>query len=76
MDDGKVGQKKLDLDCAHRRRMSLAVETDEASNPVDIRLFSADAVMPKADPIADLIEQARGGGVTGLPCRKPLGGTK
>src|SRR5450759_3725431 len=60
MDDRKVGQKKLDLTRTHRCRMPLAVKTDEAFNPVDVSLFSADAVMPKADPVAYLIEQARG----------------
>jgi hypothetical protein len=39
--------------------MSLAVAPDEAFNPIDVRLLGADAVMPKADPIAYLIEQAR-----------------
>ena len=60
MDDRKVGQKNLDLICTHRCRMPLAVKTDEAFNPVDVSLFSADTVMPKADPVAYLAEQARG----------------
>jgi hypothetical protein len=57
--DGKVGQEKLYLDCAHGGRVLLAVETDEAFSPIDVRLFGADAVVSKADPIAYLIKQAR-----------------
>jgi hypothetical protein len=57
--DGKVGQETLDLGCAHGCRKSLAVEADEALNPVEVRLLGADAVVSKADPIAYLIEQAR-----------------
>jgi hypothetical protein len=60
VDDGKVGQKKFDLGGAHRCWVSLAVETDEASNPIDVRMLGADAVMAKADSIAYLIEQASG----------------
>jgi hypothetical protein len=41
------------------RRVSLAVEPDEAFNPVDFCLRSAAAVMPSAGAIAHLIEQAR-----------------
>jgi hypothetical protein len=60
VNDGKIGQEKLDLGGAHRRWVSLAVETDEASNPIDVRLLGADAVMAKADSIAYLVEQASG----------------
>jgi hypothetical protein len=38
--------------------VSLAVKTDEASNPIEVRLFGSNAVVSKADPIAYLIEQA------------------
>jgi hypothetical protein len=39
--------------------MSLVVEEDEASDPRDILLFGAVAVVPYADRFANTIEQAR-----------------
>ena len=41
----------------------LAVQEDEASNPIEVGLFRADALAPAPDAVADLIEQgqARGG---------------
>ena len=53
-----LGPALVDLG-ARRPTLSLAVETDEAFNPIDARLLGADAVVPKADPIAHLVEEAR-----------------
>ena len=55
--DREIGEKRLDFRRAHRRRMALAVKMDVASNPVDIRLLGADAVMLQPDPMANLVEQ-------------------
>jgi len=35
---------------ARGRRMRLALEADEASNPIHIKQLGADAVVPEADP--------------------------
>ena len=39
--------------------MTLAVEPDEAPNPVQIGLLGPDAVMAEADLVADAVEQSR-----------------
>jgi len=39
--------------------MALAVEVDEALDPVDVRLFRAQAVLLVAQPVPDAIEQLR-----------------
>jgi len=56
VNNGKVGEEALDFCCAHRRWMLLAVETNEALNPIDISLLGANAVVPEADAIADPVE--------------------
>jgi len=38
--------------------MAVAVEMDEASNPVHVRLLGAQAVVPEADAGADEVEEA------------------
>jgi len=38
--------------------MPLAVESDEASNPVDVCLLRPEAVVPEANRLSDLVEQA------------------
>ena len=55
--DCKIGEKRLDFRRAHRRRMALVVKMDVASNPVDISLLGADAVMLQPDLMANLVEQ-------------------
>jgi hypothetical protein len=54
-----IGKEALDFRCAHRRRMPLAVEANEAFNPIDVRLLGADAVVAKADTIANPVEETR-----------------
>lgn len=73
--DRYVRRKPLDRCRRRNRPVSLAVATDEAFNPIDVCLLGADPVVPKVDPIAHLIEQARETVALGLPCRQPLGGT-
>ena len=50
-------QECLDLRRPQRRWMTLAMEEDEASNPVAISLLGPDAVMLETDALADAIEQ-------------------
>jgi hypothetical protein len=52
----EVGEECLDLDCAERQRMTLAVIDDEPSRPIHVRTFSAHAVVLVADAIAYAIE--------------------
>jgi hypothetical protein len=40
--------------------MALVVEKDEASNPVDVSLLGAKAVVQEPDAVADTIEEAPG----------------
>ena len=62
--DRQVRQERLDLRRPERLRVALAVEKDEAFNPVDIRLLGPDAVVPEADLVADAVQQAWEGSVT------------
>jgi hypothetical protein len=57
---GQIGQERLDLGRAERSRVPLAVEKDEAFNPLDIRLLGPDAVMLEPDLVAHASEQPRG----------------
>lgn len=41
-------QEELDLDGPQRRRMTVAVKRDEASNPIGVRLLRANAVVLEA----------------------------
>ena len=54
-------QERFDFRRSELDGMPLAVESDEASNPVDVCLLRADAVVPKANGLPDLIEQAGAG---------------
>ena len=56
--DRQVRQKRLDLRRPKRLGVPLAVEEDEAFNPIDIRLLGPDAVVPETDLVADAVEQA------------------
>lgn len=54
---GQGGKKRLDLRRAHVDRVALAVEQDEALDPVAIGLLGAQAVVTGADGRAHLVEQ-------------------
>jgi hypothetical protein len=56
----EIAQKRGELRCAHLSRVALAVKQDEAPDPLHICLLGTDAVVPKPDHLAHLIEQARG----------------
>jgi hypothetical protein len=43
--------------------MAIAMKANEAFAPADIRLLGAQAVVLEADPVANLVEQPRSGGV-------------
>jgi hypothetical protein len=55
--DGEIGQELGNLGRAHFGRMTLAVKQDEASNPVQIGLLGANAVVLYTYAVADLIEE-------------------
>lgn len=57
----ELRQKGLHFLRGELRWMALAVKPDEASNPIDIRLLGAEAVMPDTDDVSDAIEQTRWG---------------
>ena len=52
-----MGEKRFDVLRSEGLRMPLAVEEDEAFNPIDLRLLRANAVVPEADLVADAIEE-------------------
>ena len=56
---GEIAQKCGELRRAHLARVALAVKQDEAPDPLHIRLFSADAVVPNPDHLAHLVQQPR-----------------
>jgi hypothetical protein len=55
--DGQMGQEGLHLASAHLPGMSLAVEEDEATNPIDIGLLGADGVVQQPELLPDLVEE-------------------
>lgn len=57
--DRKMGQERFDFGRTGRRRVALVVEPDEASNPVDVRLLSAEAVVLQPNLVPHAGEQAR-----------------
>ena len=57
--DGEHAQKAGDVRAAQLAGMSLAVEEDVATDPGDVRLFRAAAIVPDAKGLADAIEQPR-----------------
>ena len=53
----KVAEESGNLFFAHLLRMTFFVEEDETANPIDVSLFSADAVAFDAQVPADAIEE-------------------
>ena len=60
----EVAQKGGDLFFAHLLRVTLIVEEDETADPVDVHLFSANAVAFRAQVPADTIEEFGRGSAT------------
>ena len=54
----EVRQENLHLERCHLFRVPLAMEMDEAFNPVQVSFLGAQAVVFEADAIADAIEEA------------------
>jgi hypothetical protein len=63
----QVGQKGLDLRCAHFGRVAHIVEVDVAFDPIDIGCFGADGVVFEAQGITHPVEQLSVGGFYGVP---------
>ena len=61
--DSQVSEERFEVRTRQIRRMAIAMKADEVFDPVDIRLLGAEAVVLEADPVADLVEQPRSGGV-------------
>ncbi len=61
VDDRQGGEEGFDLGRAQFRRMTLAVVADEASNPRDVGLLRAKAVVLHAYDFADAVEERRRG---------------
>ena len=59
---GEMSEESFDFRGTQERGVPLAVEPDEAFNPVDIRLLRADAVVLQADPVPDAGDETRGSG--------------
>src|SRR5262249_16735032 len=59
--DRQVGQELLDFRCAHRVRMTDAVEADVSFGPVDITLFGSVSEVPDASGMAGLVEEFHDG---------------
>ena len=57
--DGEVGEKSLDVGGAQFRRMALVVKMDVTSDPVDVGLFGAQAVVFVTNAIPHSGEKAR-----------------
>jgi hypothetical protein len=55
---GQVGEELLHLGGAHRARMPLVVEVDEARDPLDVALLRAPRIVANAQHLVDLVEQA------------------
>ena len=55
----QMSQKRLDLRTIHLLRVALAVEIDEALDPVDVRVFRAQAVLFVAQLVPDAIQHPR-----------------
>jgi hypothetical protein len=55
--DVQVAEESGDLFFAHLLRVTLIVEEDETANPIDVSLFSANAVAFHAQVPADAIEK-------------------
>lgn len=51
-------EELLDLRGAELDRVALAVEQDEAAHPIHVGVFCANRVVPQANLVAHLIQQA------------------
>ena len=60
--DREVGEKSDYFRTSHFSRVSLAVEKNEASNPVDVCLLGANAVVLETDALTHLVEKRNGSG--------------
>jgi hypothetical protein len=58
--DGEVRQKRFDLGRAHRARMTPSMKQDKSTDPLQVLLLGAVAVVQRAQLVAHLLEQARG----------------
>jgi hypothetical protein len=58
--DRQVRKELRDLRGRHVRRVSFAVEQNEAPNPLEIGSFCSEAVVLSSDTVAHTIEQLRG----------------
>jgi hypothetical protein len=56
---GQIAQKRSELRRAHLARVALAVKQDETPDPLHVRFFGTDAVVPSPDHLADLVQQSR-----------------
>jgi hypothetical protein len=54
--DGKVCKKCADFVFGHIAGVAFSVKKNETANPIDVRLFGADAVMLDAQMSADAVE--------------------
>lgn len=54
---GQMRQKRLDLGRAHVPRVPLAVEQDEPTYPIDVRILGTDAVVQPPDAGTHLIQE-------------------
>ena len=55
--DREMGEEFGDLVCSHFGGMPLAVKQDVLSNPLEVGLFGAIAIMKCADEVTHLFEQ-------------------
>src|ERR1044072_6757151 len=72
-----MGEKLFYLFRSHSLRMALLVEEDETSDPIGVRLFSAEAEVAQSGDGADAVEELRllhGLGVSGGKGLKALAG--
>jgi hypothetical protein len=53
---GQMGEKGFDFRRAHLARMTLAVEENETSDPIDVGFFGADGVVLESDGVSYLVE--------------------
>ena len=61
--DGEGRQELGDFSGAHLRRVSLAMEHDITTDPVDVRLLGPTTVVTGANRVTHSIEQFRSGSV-------------
>src|SRR5688572_7174281 len=56
---GEIAQKRSQLRRAHLPRVALAVKQNEPPDPLHVRLFGTDAVVPHPNQLAYLVQQTR-----------------